>query len=292
MLYLATLMTFLSVALGLAGLIHLRRSRTADLSEAGTSGGAAYRAPSLLERLEREARQAGLPWTRRFFLVAWAAGTGLGLLYWLAGDPLVALLFPGLAIGAPRLLIRYRARARAEAFSQQLPAALTLMANVIRAGGSLYHAVSAAARQMPEPIRSELARVERAIQLQIPPAEALAHVRDRIGLPEFSSVVIACKVAGEAGADLDRVLESIARELVEDRQFLKAMQGASAEGRMSARVVTAIPFVILGGIALLNPAYLRSALGDGDVLVLFAIAGVLMAAGWLVIQRITDVRTW
>jgi tight adherence protein B len=173
-----------------------------------------------------------------------------------------------------------------------MPQALILMANVMRSGGSLYHAVGAVTRQMPEPIRSEFSRVEKAIQLQVPASEALARVRDRIGVPEFGSVVVACKVAGEAGADLDRVLESIARELVEDRQFIKAMQAASAEGRASARMVTGVPFFVMGAITFLSPGYMKSALSDPTAVMLMGVGFGMIAVGWVIIKKITDVRNW
>jgi tight adherence protein B len=297
--YLAGLLTFLAVAFALAGALQLmqHRSRLArrllterdPLSQAATAG---LQAPGLLERLEREARQAGVGWNRRFFLLCMVTGMGLGLLLLMAGNSAGSLLMmAGGAVG-PVLFVRYRARVRAEQFAAQLPTTLTLMANVIRAGGTLFQAIQAVVRQAPDPIRSEFARVERAMQLQIPAAEALEQIRDRIGLHEFTSVLIACKVAGEAGADLDHVLESIARELVEDRQFLKAMQAASAEGKASARMVTAVPFLVIILVSLRSPDYFQNALQEplGRLMILGGVAAIGM--GWLVIRKITDVRNW
>nr|WP_245302724.1 type II secretion system F family protein [Symbiobacterium terraclitae] len=166
------------------------------------------------------------------------------------------------------------------------------MANVIRAGGTLYQAVQTVVQQAPEPMRAEFVRVERAMQLQMPPGDALALIQDRLGLHEFTSVVIACKVAGEAGADLDVVLESIARELVEERQFLRAMETASAEGKASARMVTAVPLAVMAFVNYRNPDYFGDALRDptGRMVILGSLGAI--ALGWLLIRRITDVRNW
>lgn|GEM_PF-1608283 len=297
--YLAGLFTFLAIAFALSALVQTLSGRSriarrllAERDPRSQEATATVRAPGLLERLEREAKQAGVDWNRRFFLLCFTGGIGLGLLLALAGNSLQGLLIVALGVMGPVGFIRNRAKARAEQFTQQLPATLTLMANVIRAGGTLYQGVQAVVKQAPEPIRSEFVRVEKAMQLQIPAAEALEKIRDRIGLAEFHSVVVACKVAGEAGADLDQVLESISRELVEDRQFLKAMQAASAEGKASARMVTAVPFVVMGLVTVRSPDYFGEALREpiGQVLIL---GGVLMIAlGWLVIQKITDVRNW
>lgn len=295
--YLAGLMTFLAVALALASLLHYRnKSRLAGrlladrdpLEQQAT----AYRRLSPLEDLERGARQAGLDWTRKHFLFFFGGGTLLGSLLLLQGSAGWGLILMALAWVGPMLVIRQKAKTRTEAFTTQLPSALQLMANNIRAGGSLQHAIAAVVRQMADPIRTEFLLVQQAIQLQVPVAAALERVRDRIGLPEFGSVVVACKVAAEAGADLDRVFESIARELVEDRQFVKALQAASSEGKASAKVMTAVPFVIMGLVGFLNPTYFGQALatGTGRALI-FGGIGVI-AVGWLLIRRITDVRNW
>lgn len=297
--YLIGLFTFLAVALALAGGYDLsrRHSRLArrlllerdPYSQAPT---APARRDGFLERLEREALQAGVGWKRSFFLYCLLAGAAGGGLLMLSGSSLSGVFVVTLGALGPVAFVRYRARLRAEQFAQQLPTTLTLMVSVIRAGGTLYQAVRAVVRQAPEPIRSEFARAEQAMQLQTPAAEALERIRDRIGLPEFTSVVVACKVAGEAGADLDRILESIARELVEDRQFLKAMEAASAEGKASARIVTAIPFVVMALVTWRSPDYFGQALWDpvGRLLIAGSVAAI--AIGWLLIRQITDVRNW
>lgn len=299
MYYLAGLATFLAVAFTLAGVVHMMQHRSrlarrllAERDPHNQMATAGVKAPGLLQRLERAAQQAGVGWNRRFFLLSMATGLGLGLLLLLSGNSAGGLLLMIGGVAGPVLFVRHRATVRAEQFAVQLPGTLTLMSNVIRAGGTLFQAVQAVVKQAPEPIRSEFARVERAMQLQVPAAEALEMIRDRIGLPEFTSVLIACKVAGEAGADLDRVLESIAKELVEDRQFLKAMQAASAEGKASARMVTAVPFVVIALVSLQSPDYFGQALQQpmGRLMILGGVAAI--GIGWLVIRKITDVRNW
>jgi len=297
--YLAALSTFLAVALSLGGLAGLlrRRSRLAERLRAEgdryePDAGVRLVFPDWLERLEREAKQAGLSLTRRQLALAMGAAGGVALLLALAGEWTSAAVSLLLGLVGPLLLIRHRARVRAATFAQQLPETLFLMANVIRAGGTLYQAVQTVVQQAPQPISGEFLRVERAMQLQAPAGDALALIQDRVGLPEFTSVVIACKVAGEAGAELDAVLESIGRELVEDRQFLKAMEAASAEGKASARLVTAIPLVVMAFVGYRNPAYFGEALQEpaGRLLILGSLAAI--GLGWVLIRRITDVRNW
>jgi tight adherence protein B len=247
---------------------------------------------SLTERWELAARQAGLEWTARTYLFIICAGAGAGGLFLLAGLLPVALAIVGLACFGPWLLVRIQQRSRSEQFSRQLPGALILAANTIRAGGTMLQAVRAIARQMPNPIADEFARVERALQLQVPLGTALEQARQRIGAPEFSAVVVASKVAGQAGADLDTVLENIANDIVEDRQFRDAMRAASSEGRTSARVVTAVPFLVGGYFYLTDPYYFEPMLRSPIGKLLLPLSFLSIFVGWALIRRITDVRTW
>jgi len=211
---------------------------------------------------------------------------------WIAGQPELGLGAAAAGLVGPWAVVKYRQQKRATQFAEQLPAALMLAANTIRAGGTMLHAVRAIARQMPDPVRSEFARVEQALHLQVPLAAALDQARQRIGAPEFSAVVVACKVGGPVGADLDVVLENIAKEIVEDREFQRAMRAASAEGRMSARIVTAIPLVVGGYFFWSNPRYFDPILSSpgGSLILIGCFASI--ALGWVIISRLTDVRAW
>lgn len=250
------------------------------------------RAPGPAERWEIAAQQAGLNWTARTYMGVTGAGLALGLLLSLTQSFGTGLLVAGAAAVGPWMVVRYRQQRRTSQFAEQLPAALTLAANTIRAGGTMLQAVRAIARQMPEPIRGEFVRVEQALQLQVPLPVALEQARQRIGAEEFAGFVVACKVAGQAGAELDGVLDNIAREIIENRQFQEAMRSASSEGRTSAKVVTAIPFLAGGFFLYSNPRYFEPMLISASGRLMLLGAFVSIAVGWVTISRITDARNW
>lgn len=250
------------------------------------------KALSPLERWEQAARQAGLGWTARTYLLSASIGLLMAVLLGIAGEESLGALAAAAGGVGPWAVVKHRQKRRAAQFAEQLPAALTLAANTIRAGGTMLQAVRAIARQMPEPTRGEFARVEQALQLHVPLGTALEQARQRIGAEEFAAVVVACKVGGPAGADLDVILENIAREIVEDREFRRAMRAASAEGRTSARIVTAIPLVAGGYFLWTNPEYFRPILSTpgGTLLLIGCFASI--GLGWVIISRLTDVRAW
>lgn len=289
--------TFLAVGLGFVALWQYRlgRRRARDILRSRdpmAQSATVLKIPGLIERWEITARQAGLNWTARTYVMMLGLGLIPSGLFALIGNVAAAvLIMTGVGL-VPWFIVRHRQRARTERFASQFPAALTLAANTIRAGGTLLQAVKAIARQMPDPIGGEFARIDQALKLQVPLGTALEQARSRIGGHEFAAVVVACKVAGQAGADLDQVLESIGREIVEDRQFRAAMRTASSEGRTAAKVVTALPFVGGAWFLMTNPNYFEpmTSTGQGRLLLIGSLVSICI--GWVIIQRITDIRTW
>lgn len=295
------LLTALGTGVAVASLTYLLlqklfgRRRTIELLGSLDSTGqraTQVKTPGLLERWEQATRQAGLNWTARTYLLSSGGGLLAAVLLGAAGQVSFAALAAAVGALGPWAVVGHRQKQRAAQFAEQLPAVLTLAANTIRAGGTMLQAVRAVAQQMPEPTRGEFARVEQALRLHVPLGAALEQARQRIGAEEFAAVVVACKVGGPAGADLDVVLENIAREIVEDREFRRAMRAASAEGRMSARIVTAIPLVVGGYFLWTNPGYFRPFLSTPGGTLLFIGCVASIAVGWVIISRLTDVRAW
>lgn len=297
MLNLATLSTFLAVALGIWGAyLHLRRDRRAvalvTQRDPGEQEATVIRTTPLWDTWALRARQAGFNWTGRTYVMAGAIGLCLATVTHLGGQPLLALLLAGLGFAGPFVLVEYRRGQRTEMFARQLPDALTLAANTVRSGGTLLQAIRAVARECPDPLRTEFKRAEQAVLLQVPAHTALEQVHQRAGCREFLPVVVASKVATRAGADMDIVFDSIAREILANRQHLQAMRTASSEGRTSAYVVTGIPVVFVGAVTLMSPDYFGPILASLMGRVLMGGCALIITLGVVMIRRMVDVRTW
>lgn len=297
MLSLLTAATFLCVTCSIWGLYLVwRRSRRAAALVAGRDAAdqvaTVVRSAPLLERLGDRARQAGLGWTARTYVVSAAIGAALGALFLASGNAMAGLLAGAAGVLGPYVFTEYRRRQRAELFAKQLPEALTLGANTIRAGGTLLHAIRAIAREIPDPVGTEFKRAEQAILLQVPAHIALDQIRQRTGSAEFTPAVVACSVAARAGADLDVVLENIGREIAEQRQFLQAMKAAASEGRMSARIVTGIPITFVTAVSLMSPGYFDPLLGSVVGKAMIGACAAVILLGVLIIRRLVDVRIW
>lgn len=220
------------------------------------------------------------PWWRRSVLtlipLAAAALAGLTLGVWAAvlAVTVVAVL---LWWGAHNHVRRYRQECQAA-----LPDALSLMASGLRAGHSLQQSLTAAVRA-GGPLQNELARVQLLIRLGETVPDALTEMARRIDSEELDWVAIAIRINAGVGGDMGALLTTIAAT-IRDRDVLRrTARVLSAEGRLSAWVLGALPPTFIVLLLFLRPDHLAPLVNDSRGWLMVAASLALFAVGvfWL-----------
>lgn len=261
----------------------------ADSALAGARTAAAgllRRHASLEERIARSLDGAGselkpAEWLLVHLVIAVAGGL-LGLLVG-AGDPGLGLLFLAVAVIAPWLWLRTRRAARRKRFSEALPDTLQLMSGSLSAGLSLAQAVDTVVREGSDPIAGEFRRALVETRLGVEVEDALAGIAERFDSPDFGWVVMAIRIQHQVGGNLAELFDTVAATLRE-RQYLRRQVGAlSAEGKLSAWVIGALPPLFTLYLLLTNRSYLRPLLHDprGVIMVIFGVIWLAIGAFWM-----------
>ena len=171
---------------------------------------------------------------------------------------LVGLLFSLLVLVLPFFYLRSRVKSRATKFEDQLPDVLEFIARAMQAGHAFGPAIQMAATESPEPIAGEFSRAQTEINFGVPTTKALADLAERIGSSDMRFFAVAVAINREVGGDLAGLLEGIAtliRERVDMRTSVIAM---TAEGRFSALILGAMPFLIAGVLMIINPDLIKT----------------------------------
>lgn len=200
------------------------------------------------------------------------------------------LLLATAVLIASRLLISLKISRRQARFSSQLGETLQLLAGSLRAGYSLMQAIDAVAREAQAPSSEEFRRLVVETRLGRELIDALRAMEARVQSEDFGWVLQAIEIHRDVGGDLADVLDTTAATIRERDQIRRQVKGLSAEGRLSAYVLMALPFGVGFVISIVNPAYLRElthggALGWG----LLGVAGLLMAGGALWLRKICKI---
>jgi tight adherence protein B len=288
------------------GLLTRGQARTAALAEAldlpfgmrGVDGAAGVDPASrLLERVDRtrkleqaltRAHMAMRP--EQFAMSVAAIGLAASCAAAVVFDSwiVVPLLLPLAPLGASAFLAR-RSAARRKAIESQLPDALSVVAGSLSAGHTFLRSLQLLCEEAQRPLGDELARVVRETQLGTPVVDALENMADRVDVPDVRWVVQAIRVQQEVGGKLADLLHTLADFMRARDEVRREINVLTAEGRLSAWVLGALPVLLIAAIRVLNPAYLAPLMHGGGLIALIASA-VSVFAGVVLIRRMVRIE--
>jgi tight adherence protein B len=225
-----------------------------------------------------------------FLLITALAGlVGMTLVSYAIG-PLSAVVGLAAGMSVPWLLLRRRQAARARSFELQLPDALDLLTNSLKAGYSLQAAMEFVGRESTAPLGPEFLRFYDEQRLGVDVRTALLALQERIGTDDARMFVTSLILQRETGGNLAELLQTIGTLIRQRLQFRGQLATLTAEPKASARLLSAMPFVMFTAMFLLNPAYMRPMLAAPGGRAAIGVALLLVAAGYAIMSRIADVE--
>ena len=241
----------------------------------------------ILRRWPSLVRQAGLGVKPELLLVALAIAIAL-FAFLLApkfGWPMA--LITALTLGGilPLVMLQLRRARRRTELSKQLPDAIDLMVQSLRAGHPINPAFNAIVQEMPDPIAGELGLVADAISYGDDLATAIDAMAQRIGLEDYNYLAVAITIQHSTGGNLATVLESLASVIRDRFAMERKIKALSAEGRITAIVVSTVPIALAAFLHLSTPNYYADVADDPLFAPLLAIGILLTLANAIALRR-------
>jgi tight adherence protein B len=167
-------------------------------------------------------------------------------------------IIAGAAVLALALLFVNNVAARQrKRFETQLPDTLNLLATSLRAGYSLLQAIEAVGEEAPDPTRREFGRAIAEIRLGRQMDDAMSDIAVRMDSTDFEWTVLAIEIQREVGGNLAEVLQTTAETMVQRNRLRREMKALTAEGRISAIILSLLPVGLFAFISLANPDYME-----------------------------------
>lgn len=230
-------------------------------------------------------------------LITWITVTALLWIVWMwLAKPslLIGLLCLPVAAalggGIYALFVRLKIFRRTEAFLNQFETALRLMASGLRSGLGLRQALSLVTDEMKDPARYEFARVLGQSNIGVSVQDALDDLAGRIQTNETLMMARVIRINSQTGGDLARVLEQLANTIRERRRMRRKVSSLTAEGRMGAAVLSALPIFLGLFIVMTQADMARGLLFTHTGHVVLGIIAFLEAAGVFTLMRILKVN--
>jgi tight adherence protein B len=304
---------FLAVLLLLEGVIIVvrdarrhaerRSSRRARLQSVSPGGGAPpvqIRRPDLrggrgpIAALARMLQQSGTSLSvRRLLVLVFAIGAGIWALvvHFTPASPVLSLV-PAFSLGfaLPLLALAQKRRRRLKRFAEQLPDALDMMVRSLRAGHPIKSAMALVAREMPDPIGTEIGMAVDEMTYGLELNEALDNLRRRVAHPDLYYTVVAINIQHTSGGNLAEILANLSTIIRDRYRLYKKVKALSAEGRLSGYVISGVPFFIAFVMTLNKRNYYLEAASHPAFPIVVLVAVVLYFGSVLAISKIVRIR--
>lgn len=195
---------------------------------------------------------------------------------------------------APNLYVVLAARRRLKAFNNQLGDTINLLANSLRSGYSFLQSMELVSREAPAPMSTEFRRVVQEVGLGLSTEDALANLMRRVPSDDLDLLITAVNIQHEVGGNLAQILETIGHTIRERVRIKGEIQVLTAQGRISAYVITLMPIGLAIFITVINPSYMAPMFTFGmppDAWCCLPVASLVMIViGFFTIMKIVDIE--
>jgi tight adherence protein B len=246
---------------------------------------------SVMEKVEQLLEQAKLPLRPAEFLVyaPLVAIIAAAIAYLLFG-PILAVIAVVALIASPFLVLKRRSSSRLKKFQEQLPDSLNLLAGSMRAGFSFMQGLEAVADEASEPIRGELQRAFTESRLGRPIEEALDDAARRMESRDLAWAVMAIRIQREVGGNLAELLDTVAETMTHRERLRREIKSLTAEGRMSAIVLSIFPPAFALMLFVLQPGYMNLLFQETIGIICTIGGAILSVIGWFWLSRIVKIE--
>lgn len=249
-----------------------------------------------LQKLAQELERADMTIRPIEYVATRLALAVLGFLipYVLLGPSPVGMLssLAGVLAGffLPSLYVSHRRSSRVQKLDAQLPEALTLISNSLKAGFGLLQSLDLAARQMEHPISSELNRTIYEMSVGSTAEDALLAMSQRSGSYDLDMVVTAILIQRTAGGNLAEILDTVADTMRDRSRIRGEINTLTAQQKMTGLIIGALPIGVAGIFMLISPEYVTLLFTTAIGKVMVGMAVVLETVGILIIRRILSIE--
>lgn len=196
-----------------------------------------------------------------------------------------------LALGTmPLLRLLQMRRSRLHRMESQLPDVLDLISRAMRAGHSFPSGLEMVANESPEPSAGEFRTTFDEINFGISTQDALLNLAARVPSTDLGYFVVAVLIQRETGGNLAELLDKLSLLIRHRFQLQLKVRALSAEGRISAWILSIMPFAMAALLFLINPMFISLLWTDSAGLKLVTAGLSLVVIGIFWMWRVIKIR--
>ncbi len=246
----------------------------------------------LVGDLPRVLLQAGISMSSGAFLTTCFVGFVIAAVIFtqLVNVLIAAVLAFLLCMVLPILAVRLQRTQRINHLVRQLPDALDMIARGLKVGHPLQTSLATVANEMPDPIGTEFGLVVDQVSFGDELVEAFNEFADRLNQEDVHYLATAIAIQHGTGGDLARILSVLSRVIRDRLTMRRKVMAISAEGRLSAAVLSVVPVVIFVGLNVMSPSYYGDIADEPLAKPLVSVVVGLVILNALILRRLVAIR--
>ena len=264
-------------------------------------------------KLVRDEMMSGVPWLHQLML-KWAWSTKLQDYLMQSGmtlKPAKLLMISGiLGLGAylgaayflphfyftvpigvvsallPIAVVAFKRSRRLHKFEEHFPEALDLLGRAVRAGHAFTTGLEMISKECPEPLAGEFRTAFEEQNFGLPLRDALLNLTERVPIMDVRFFVTALLIQKETGGNLAEILDGLARVIRDRFRIYREVRVRTAQGRLTAGILIALPIFMMLVLSVLNPQYMGVLFTDPKGPVVLVTAGIMQIIGSAILWKI------
>jgi tight adherence protein B len=204
----------------------------------------------------------------------------------------VILAIPCGVIGymSPKVWINKKIVKRIQSFNEGLPDMISTIIGSLRAGYSFPQAMKVVSEECESPIREEVTLLLKEMSYGVTVEEALNSLNNRMPSGDLEIMIQAILIQRQVGGNLSNILEIIVKTIRERNALERQVQALTAQGRLSGKVMGALPLVLGFVVYLINPSYMIDFFTNAIGKIAIAAGVVFGIIGFVLVNKLTKIE--
>lgn len=160
-----------------------------------------------------------------------------------------------MGIGGVWFWVSGKAKKRYNLIEEQLPDAIDMLVRGLRVGHPFVQALAATAKEIPDPLGTELGLIADEAAYGRDMGEALMSFAERLDMQDLRFLAVAVTIQQQSGGNLADILDGLSKVVRARFKLFRKVRAITAEAKWSGTFLSAFPIAAMLMISLLKPDY-------------------------------------
>ncbi|SLN37461.1 Bacterial type II secretion system protein F domain protein [Pseudoruegeria aquimaris] len=207
-----------------------------------------------------------------------------------AALPVRLLVSLCMGVGGVYFWINGKAKKRLALIEEQLPDAVDLMVRSLRVGHPFSSAIQIVAREVPDPLGSEMGVISDEAAYGRDVGEALKSMAERLDMQDMRFLAVAVTIQQQSGGNLAEILAGLSAVIRARFRLFRRVKAITAEAKWSGMFLSGFPFAALAMINIIQPNYYDDVKETAVFIPACLVVAGFLFANVIVMRRLVDIK--